>query len=312
MPETTTIPITPADAAWFRRLAKFTGGVVVVCGLFILAFISFINMTKLKDATFWRRHTSEVIFAAQTFEDNFINLQRGVRGYVTLGDTNALAAYHTCRQLEPSQFNRLAELTGDNSGQERRLQALSAAMMKVFSYDERVIALYHQHGVAAVLKSDTDGENRRVFGSAHDVLTAFMQAEQNLWNARDASEQADYSNAAHRLVLGSVLAALLLLGSFLTALLLWRANQIASRELAHRLRVEMEHEQLIGELQRALAEVKTLSGMIPICGWCKNIRTDKGYWESVEQYVHDRTDAIFTHGICPSCAKKVKADRLAR
>jgi CHASE3 domain sensor protein len=308
MTETTPTFIKKPDAPWFRHFVRFAGGVVVF-GLLIIALVSAVNMAELRDATFWRRHASEVILAAQTFEDNFIDLQRGVRGYVTLSDTNALASYQASLKLEPQQFNELVKLTSDNPGQERRLKDLSAAMMKVFSYDERVIDLYHKHGVAAVLKSDVNGESRLVFGNAHDVLTAFMQQEKFLLSARDASEQADYNNAAHRLVRGSVLAVLLLLGSILAALLLLRANQIASRELARRQQVEIEHEKLIGELQRALAKVKTLSGFIPICAWCKNVRSDKGYWESVEQYVHNRTDATFSHGICPSCAEKATPPR---
>jgi hypothetical protein len=64
----------------------------------------------------------------------------------------------------------------------------------------------------------------------------------------------------------------------------------------------------IGELRRALDEVRTLSGMIPICGWCKNIRSDKGYWQSVEHYVLAHTEATFTHSICPDCAEKFKAE----
>ena len=69
-----------------------------------------------------------------------------------------------------------------------------------------------------------------------------------------------------------------------------------------------ERKKLINELQTALAEIKTLSGMIPICGWCKNIRNDTGYWSSVEEYVRSHTGATFSHGMCPSCSVKFEAD----
>jgi len=59
------------------------------------------------------------------------------------------------------------------------------------------------------------------------------------------------------------------------------------------------------ELQKAHDEVKVLSGFLPICSSCKNIRDDEGYWHQVEVYVRDHTDAKFSHGICPSCAKKL-------
>jgi len=57
-------------------------------------------------------------------------------------------------------------------------------------------------------------------------------------------------------------------------------------------------------LEQALAEVKKLSGILPICSFCKQIRTDDGYWQQVEQYVTEHSEAKFSHGLCPDCAKK--------
>jgi PAS domain S-box-containing protein len=57
-------------------------------------------------------------------------------------------------------------------------------------------------------------------------------------------------------------------------------------------------------LQKALEEVRTLRGIVPICSYCKKIRDDDGYWSQVEQYISDHTDAQFSHGICPSCYEK--------
>ncbi|HVO67734.1 MAG TPA: response regulator [Syntrophales bacterium] len=66
-----------------------------------------------------------------------------------------------------------------------------------------------------------------------------------------------------------------------------------------------EKERLIKELKEALDNVKTLSGLLPICASCKNIRSDDGYWMQVESYLADHSDLIFTHSICPSCAKEL-------
>jgi PleD family two-component response regulator len=66
-----------------------------------------------------------------------------------------------------------------------------------------------------------------------------------------------------------------------------------------------EKEKLIKELQEALENVKTLSGLLPICASCKDIRTDEGYWIKVESYFKSRSDLNFTHGICPGCLKKL-------
>jgi PAS domain S-box-containing protein len=73
-------------------------------------------------------------------------------------------------------------------------------------------------------------------------------------------------------------------------------------------RAEEEKEKLILELQEALANVKTLSGLLPICATCKNVRDDKGYWRRIEDYIGARSHAEFTHGICTDCARKVHPD----
>ncbi|MCJ7492626.1 MAG: hypothetical protein MUP68_00115 [Deltaproteobacteria bacterium] len=74
---------------------------------------------------------------------------------------------------------------------------------------------------------------------------------------------------------------------------------------AERKRIEEEREKLVGELQKALSEVKKLSGFLPICASCKKIRDDKGYWRQIEAYIRDHSEAEFSHGICPDCAKKL-------
>ncbi len=60
----------------------------------------------------------------------------------------------------------------------------------------------------------------------------------------------------------------------------------------------------VAQLENTLREVKTLRGIIPICAYCKKIRNDRGYWDQVEVYVRDHSDADFSHGICPDCFQK--------
>lgn len=72
-----------------------------------------------------------------------------------------------------------------------------------------------------------------------------------------------------------------------------------------RRQAEAEKDALIIELQKALDEVKTLRGFIPICASCKKIRDDKGFWQQIEVYITAHSDAVFSHGLCPECAKKL-------
>ena len=89
-------------------------------------------------------------------------------------------------------------------------------------------------------------------------------------------------------------------------------TQGIARDITQRKRREEEREKLLQELQDALAEVKTLSGLIPICASCKKIRDDKGYWNQLENYISSHSDAQFSHGICPECAEKLYGDFLKK
>ena len=79
-----------------------------------------------------------------------------------------------------------------------------------------------------------------------------------------------------------------------------------SRDITLRKRDEAERFRLIEELTESLKQVRTLSGLLPICASCKRIRDDQGYWQQVETYIADHTNADFTHGICPDCLEKSK------
>lgn len=70
-----------------------------------------------------------------------------------------------------------------------------------------------------------------------------------------------------------------------------------------RKKFEQEREELIADLKKALQEIKTLQGFIPICAHCKKIRDDEGFWQQLEHYIAERTEAQFSHGLCPDCMK---------
>jgi PAS domain-containing protein len=426
-----------------RKKFSFPPWLPVAASVVLMVMVALVAATdarNLKRATLWRRHSTEVILAGQAFENTLLDLQRGMRGYVTLGDTNALVSYYSCAILEQQQLEHLNALTTDNPDQEQRVKNLSVAMTTLLSFDNGSIALYRQEGFPGISKLDATGQSRAIFGRADDVLKQFLAKEQELWDIRDAAEQNKYHYAGHLLVMGSVLAAILLLlathlasrelkfrkkveaelretlllqkailncadyGIATTNLegvvqtfnpaaehmlgysaeevigkatpMLWRdpqeiaerAQQLSAklgvpvdasfdviakkielngieegewtfirkngshfpcmivvtplgdeihgfagylgvfRDITDRKRAESEKEDLIAQLKKMLKEVNTLSGLIPICAWCKNVRSDTGYWQTVEQYVRIHSDARFSHGVCSTCSEKFKKD----
>jgi PAS domain S-box-containing protein len=82
-------------------------------------------------------------------------------------------------------------------------------------------------------------------------------------------------------------------------------TRASNRDITKRKAAELERERLVAELQAAMAKVKLLTGFIPICASCKKIRNDAGYWQQIEVYIRDHSEAVFSHGICPDCGKKL-------
>ncbi len=118
--------------------------------------------------------------------------------------------------------------------------------------------------------------------------------------------QNEYLQAWHQeaLLSGAAVAGLLTL----SLVIAWLARSAWGRQLA----AQAERDRLIQELTLALAAVKSLEGMLPICGQCKKIRDDQGYWNHLESYISEHSDATFTHGVCPDCAQELRRELQAR
>lgn len=90
-----------------------------------------------------------------------------------------------------------------------------------------------------------------------------------------------------------------------------RRLRLVCRDISERKALETQREHLVAELRAALASVKTLHGLLPICAWCKKVRDDRGYWDGLEDYVRTHSETTFSHGICPGCAETLYPEQEA-
>lgn len=266
--------------------------------MILIVIVSVATVSQLNKANRWREQTFQIVLDAQTLEDTLEDAQRSEHKYAAGGSPSLLVEYQKDTNAEMQEFNDLMALTRNDVGQRKRLQDLAVAVQAVFSNDNKVLALYARQGAKPALAMDDNEGVQDVDAAGINDLEKFTGDEKKLLNKEDAIEQKDYHRAAKVLIAASILAALLLV----------LANAVAGREIKRRRQSEAKQRELIDQLKNSLAEVKTLSGLIPICGWCKKVRNDTGYWQSVEHYVKARTDATFSHGICPECQKKFEAD----
>jgi hypothetical protein len=84
----------------------------------------------------------------------------------------------------------------------------------------------------------------------------------------------------------------------------WASVELRVRALRFR---EQELRRRVAE---EMAQVRVLRGLLPMCAWCKKVRDDAGYWNQLEAYIHDHTEAKFSHGICPDCLERFNSGEL--
>lgn len=152
------------------------------------------------------------------------------------------------------------------------------------------------------------------YGYPKNVLTAMHIIEINTLSQAEVfkemekakSEKRNYFDFRHRLADGTIREVEVYSGPITIggrSMLCSIVHDVSARKA-----VEREKESLIEKLQKALSEVKTLRGFLPICASCKKIRDDKGYWNQIETYIREHSEAEFSHGLCPECARRLYPD----
>lgn len=157
----------------------------------------------------------------------------------------------------------------------------------------------------------SQGENRYQYtrdGQVAHLRTRFVP-ELGWYLLVEKTEERAVSSLYDTLILNLVLC--VLITGVVIALTAFTIHSYQKTTQRQQEEIESQHEELVeknASLEKALREVKTLSGLLPICSSCKKIRDDQGYWQHVEKYIQDRSGADFTHGICPECLHNLYPD----
>ncbi len=158
-----------------------------------------------------------------------------------------------------------------------------------------------------------------IVGIIFTILTAFVALLLGKWAAKPIVELAAIAETvgegdldrkaevSSRDEIGSLAKSLNLMVTNLNNTMTSRDNLVS--EVEQRKKVEEEREKVIFKLNKALSEVKSLRGILPLCSFCKKIRDDKGYWEQVDVYIHKYSQADISHSICPDCIEKNYPDK---
>ncbi len=204
-----------------------------------------------------------------------------------VGGNREFARIHGCADIRELSGSRLADLLPFSEAYQLIYRMWIKGRFPIRSFETR-----HQPEAGTTrfyentLVGNVKNEHLHALWTMRQDITHRKETEEALRAARDRLEERVRERTAELL----------------------RTNERMTLEILEREKAEEELEKLVVELQQALAKVKTLSGLLPICASCKKIRDDQGYWTQVEVYVRDHSQAEFTHSICPDCAKRLYPD----
>jgi len=198
-------------------------------------------------------------------------------------------------KLVYAQLDVIREMIIGTEGQnlEKRTRKLFADWKPI---REEVFTLFHsgRRHEAALITKGKGADHVAKLEEKMLELTSYARKKADGFMQLAEKSQSKVENITTILVVGGV---------FLSAF-------IAFFTVRHVLKVEKALLNERNELQKALSEIKTLSGLLPICASCKKIRDDRGYWNQIELYIRDHTEAEFSHSLCPICAEKLYGDLL--
>jgi PAS domain S-box-containing protein len=126
--------------------------------------------------------------------------------------------------------------------------------------------------------------NKLFRGETYDIIYRIMWADGTYHTVRARGRVSPVATPSHPVYVGSI------------------------QDVTDQMRAQQERDDLIARLQDALDQVQTLRGLLPICGSCKSVRDDNGYWQRMDEYLTTHTDVEFSHGLCPSCLRKLYPD----
>ena len=258
--------------------------------LLMVAAISTATVSSLKDALHWRIHTYDVLLTAQSFQASVADIHRGMLEVRLTGGQNFLVPYDQILTHARPILDQLVQLTWDNPVQQQRLKSLGELLDQIL-IRARTVNNSRQVNPSPAAVASSSIEDARLIDRAADLVNLFKQEEQRLLALRILRADAELRSTELLLSVSGTLAALFFIAGSL----------LVRREIGRRHQLELD-------LLEANHSVQTLSGLLPICAHCKSIRDDKGYWNRIEQYVQQHSEATFSHGLCEGCARELYPD----
>ncbi|MBS4027488.1 MAG: CHASE3 domain-containing protein [Ignavibacteriales bacterium] len=320
----------------FSFLQKiYIGSAIAGLMLVTIGYFSYQSISNLLDAVELRRRSYAAQLSLHKILSQLKDVEVGERGYVMTGEKEFLESYFSGTQSIQAELNNLETLLKNYTQQSVLLTQLTSLVNQKLEFSKHRLQTYEKDGFHNTKDTVQREKERGIMESVRINAFALEKEEIILLQTNSALVTSSTKTTIAIIFLGTLIAIIFLSGAIV---LIHRENnartqaekalrninydleqRVAERtielgiinkklneEIAEKTEAEAELQKVIVSLQDALSKVKTLTGLLPICAWCKKVRDDTGYWSRVEDYLVHTTDAVVSHGICPDCAKNIR------
>jgi CHASE3 domain sensor protein len=271
--------------------------------LVVLILISLVSYRSIKDFARIADSRERAERAVKGLKIVFSALQdaeTGQRGFLITGQEQYLEPYLRGVNAITQEVSKVRELAAESTNRDRLASLGPLIQGKLAELDETLKLRQGAGGFEAAKKVVMTDHGRQIMEEIRKVILAAEQEEEGMAAERDRIVETQAREATLVIILGSIFA----IGIVITSSLVIRSELGARRRAKEELKTFAESlEEKNRQLQEAMANVKTLSGLLPICASCKKIRDDKGYWNQIEFFIRDRSSAKFSHSMCPECSR---------
>lgn len=252
-------------------------------------------LSQLSEAGELRQSAHQNLELLDRLFAELVDAETGQRGFIITGNPSYLQPYQSALQSIDRTTALLRGQAPADAFFQSELDQLAPLISKKLAALRTTIDLRRQSGFQAAQQQVMTGEGKETMDAIRAILAKMSDDERIVIARRYTRSKLQAERMSEALLLGNVVTYLLLAS---VIVLLQREGE-EHQQAARALQLKME------EARQAQAEIKVLSGLLPICSSCKKIRGDDGGWRQIEVYVQSHSEAEFTHGICPDCVKKL-------
>ncbi|MDB6068537.1 MAG: multi-sensor hybrid histidine kinase [Pedosphaera sp.] len=281
-----------------RKISFGFGTALVV--LILISMVSYRSIQDFSRVADSRQRAERAVKSLKVVFSELQDAETGQRGFLITGQERYLEPYFKGISAITQEVTKVHEFASETTNRERLASLGPLIQGKLAELDQTLKLRQGVGGFEAAKKVVMTDEGRKTMDDIRKVIMEAEQEEEGMAAERDRLVEAQAKQATLVIILGSIFA----IGIVITSSLVIRGELGARRRSRAELRTFADSlEEKNRQLQEALANVKTLSGLLPICANCKKIRDDKGYWNQIEFFIRDRSSAKFSHSMCPECSR---------